>query len=213
MFKNVSKNVKVNIFYLIFTLELKRNTMAKKNQNTTSDYIPFDTALVKGQKLLKNDKTKTIGLYIIVSINLGIRVSDTLLLTFEQLRGDEIEINEKKTGKRRVMAINDNIKEALTMFDESYKGLAFKSQKNTVYSTQQINRKLKGIFAKEISKGLQISSHSLRKSFGRQVYNMNNQSENALLKLSELFNHTSPSITRKYLGLRQEELNDIYLSL
>ena len=187
--------------------------MAKKDQNTTSDYIPFDTALVKGQKLLKNEKTKTIGLYVVVSINLGIRVSDTLLLTFEQLRGDTLEISETKTGKRRVMAINDNIKDALTKFDEYYKGLAFKSQKNSVYSTQQINRKLKDIFAKEINKGLQISSHSLRKSFGRKVYDMNPTHTDALVKLSELFNHTSPSITRKYLGLRQEELNDIYMSL
>ena len=187
--------------------------MSQKNQNTTSDYIPFDTALVKGQKLLKNDKTKTIGLYIIASINLGLRIKDTLLLTFEQLRGDTLEISETKTGKRRVMAINDNIKDALKKFDESYKGLAFKSQKNSVYSQQQINRKLKDIFAKEISNGLHISSHSLRKSFGRKVYSMNNESENALIKLSELFNHTSPSITRKYLGLRQEELNDIYMSL
>lgn len=187
--------------------------MAKKNQNTTSDYIPFNTALVTGQKLLKNEKTKTIGLYIVVSINLGLRVSDVLNLTFEQLRGDEIEINETKTGKRRVMAINDNIKEALTKFDESYTGVAFKSQKNSVYSKQQINRKLKEIFDKEIKKGLHISSHSLRKSFGRHVYSINNESENALIKLSELFNHTSLGITRKYLGLRQEELNDIYLSL
>lgn len=140
-------------------------------------------------------------------------VWDVLNLTFQQLRDNEIEINETKTGKRRVMAINDNIKEALTKFDESYTGLAFKSQKNSVYSTQQINRKLKNIFAKEINKGLHISSHSLRKSFGRHVYSINNESENALIKLSELFNHTSSGITRKYLGLRQEELNDIYLSL
>jgi len=33
------------------------------------------------------------------------------------------------------------------------------------------------------------------------------------MKLSELFNHSTLSITRKYLGLRQEELNEVYLSL
>ena len=58
-----------------------------------------------------------------------------------------------------------------------------------------------------------LSSHSLRKSFGRQCYEKNNESEKALMYLSEMFNHTSPSITRKYLGIRQEELNNIYMTL
>jgi hypothetical protein len=38
-------------------------------------------------------------------------------------------------------------------------------------------------------------------------------SEMALIKLSELFNHSSPRITRKYLGLRQEELMEVYDAL
>lgn len=36
------------------------------------------------------------------------------------------------------------------------------------------------------------------------------QSEMALIKLSEIFNHASPMITRRYLGLRAEELEDVY---
>ena len=37
--------------------------------------------------------------------------------------------------------------------------------------------------------------------------------EMALIKLSELVNHSSPSVTRRYLGLRQEELGEVYESL
>ncbi len=52
---------------------------------------------------------------------------------------------------------------------------------------------------------------SLRKTFGRQVYNMNSDnSELALVKLMELFNHSSVTITKRYLGLRQEELLNAY---
>ena len=90
--------------------------------------------------------------------------------------------------------------------------MVFISRKNTVFSRQQINRKLKEVFSKE-AKTLNVSSHSMRKSFGRQVYKNNHESEKALMYLSELFNHTSPSVTRKYLGIRQEELNNIYMSL
>ncbi|KAA4557637.1 site-specific integrase, partial [Bacteroides ovatus] len=42
-------------------------------------------------------------------------------------------------------------------------------------------------------------------------YNMNSDnSELALVKLMELFNHSSVSITKRYLGLRQEELLNTY---
>ena len=34
--------------------------------------------------------------------------------------------------------------------------------------------------------------------------------EMALIKLSELFNHASPMVTRRYLGLRREELGEVY---
>lgn len=48
-------------------------------------------------------------------------------------------------------------------------------------------------------------------TFGRQVYNMNSEnSELALVKLMELFNHSSIAITKRYLGLRQEELLNTY---
>ena len=50
-----------------------------------------------------------------------------------------------------------------------------------------------------------------RTTFGRQVYNMNSDnSELALVKLMELFNHSSVAITKRYLGLRQEEILETY---
>ena len=56
-----------------------------------------------------------------------------------------------------------------------------------------------------------LSCHSLRKTFGRQVYTMNGEnSELALVKLMELFNHSSVAITKRYLGLRQEEILETY---
>jgi len=52
---------------------------------------------------------------------------------------------------------------------------------------------------------------SLHETFDRQVYNMNSEnSELALVKLMELFNHSSVAITKRYLGLRQEEILETY---
>ena len=56
-----------------------------------------------------------------------------------------------------------------------------------------------------------FSSHSLRKSFGRHVYERaDTNAEMALALLSELFNHSSISITKRYLGIRHEELMGCY---
>ena len=85
------------------------------------------------------------------------------------------------------------------------------SQKGTTFSIQRINVMLKEVKKKYRLHVGNFSCHSLRKTFGRQVYNMNNEnSELALVKLMELFNHSSVSITKRYLGLRQEEILETY---
>ena len=183
------------------------------NRLTKSDYIDFDKCLNTGRRLINSDKKSVIGLYIIVSIYTGLRISDVLRLKWSDLMKEDLVIKEKKTKKLRTIKINSTIHSVLSKFNlNGEDDFIFKSQKGSVFSIQQINRVLKEIFSTE-SKHLNISSHSLRKSFGRRVYENNNESEKSLVYLSELFNHTSLSITRKYLGIRQEELNDIYMSL
>ena len=61
-----------------------------------------------------------------------------------------------------------------------------------------------------------FSTHSLRKTWARQIWEKENNAgrgEMALLKLSEMLNHTAPNITRRYIGLRQQELGQIYDNL
>ncbi|MBB4804190.1 integrase [Flavobacterium nitrogenifigens] len=174
---------------------------------TGSNYIDFDKALNTGMKLIKTKENPRLGLLIIVGINLGVRIENLLRFKFEDLRRENVTIIEGKTGKKRTLVINDNIRIAMALFENEYNGYAFKSQKDTIYSPQHVNRLLKKYF-----KG-KISTHSLRKSFGRRVWNNDNQSERSLVYLSELFQHSSISITRIYLGIRQEELDNIYINL
>ena len=187
--------------------------------NITSDYINFDTALNKGLSLLKDDKKFRIGFYIIFSINTGLRISDVLQIRHIDLADDKLVIKEKKTKKRKEITLNDVVKKAyaklVSMLDElniryDEDDYIFISQKGSVYRTQSINDILKTIF---ISKKLQISSHSLRKSFARRVYQNLNESENALVLLSDIFSHSSIAITRRYLGIRQETISNVYLLL
>ena len=187
--------------------------MSLKNSVTTSDYMNFDSTLNKAMKIIKTDKNYKLGFLVVFGINSGLRISDILKLKHEDLKNDSISLTESKTNKKRVIRLNDNIKKTYALLLErtpETDGYVFISNQNTVFSTQYVNRKLKEMFG---TKTLAISSHSLRKTFGRQVWSNNNETDKALLYLSELFNHSSPAITKRYLGIRQEELDDIYMSL
>jgi len=190
--------------------------MSKKNTNTTSDYLDFDSTLNKSMKLLKSDDKKfKISFLTIIGINMGLRISDILKLKHQDLKSDNIILIEQKTKKRREIRINDNVKNAYKIYLErlgvvSDDDFLFVSQKGVVFSVRHINRLLKDVFS---SKSKNISSHSLRKTFGRRIWENDSYSERSLILLSKLFNHTSPSITRIYLGIQQEELDNVYLSL
>ncbi|WP_178338857.1 tyrosine-type recombinase/integrase [Arenibacter nanhaiticus] len=178
---------------------------------TGSTYLDFDRTLNKAFKMIKDDKDKSFALLVICGINLGLRIDDLTNLTFEDLRKDTFTITEGKTNKTRTLAVNDHIKTAVSYFSEDVKGFAFISQKGTRFSSQHLNRKLKEAF-KGIGSG-KVTTHSLRKCFGRRVFESNGESEKSLVYLSQLFNHSSTLVTRTYLGIQQEELNDIYNNL
>lgn len=59
----------------------------------------------------------------------------------------------------------------------------------------------------------EVSSHIFRKTLGRNVWSKNNYSEKSLILLSELFNHSSVAVTKIYLGIKQQEIGDVYLNL
>ncbi len=185
--------------------------MSESGSRTTADYLDFDRTLNKGFSLLDDPKTKSFGLYLIMAVNTGLRAKDLRSMKWENVTDGEIKLLESKTKKYRSIKLNKNILRAFQKF-QIKEGLMFKSQKGSPFSIQHINYLLKEHFSIE-SKKYNVSSHSLRKGFGRRVYENNGQSEKSLVYLSELFNHSSMAITRRYLGIRQEELDDIYTNL
>ena len=147
----------------------------------------------------------------------GLRISDLLTLSWDMiLDADSFTLYEKKTGKRRVVKVNkefqrhiQNCYDALNIADDTEK--CFISQKGSVFSIQRINTILKEIKKKYNIKIEHFSSHTLRKTFGRKVFESAGENANlALVRLSELFNHSSVAITKIYLGIRQEELLETY---
>ena len=73
-----------------------------------------------------------------------------------------------------------------------------------------VNKQIKILAYREGLRGKRISTHTWRKTFGREVWKRNNYSEASLIKLSYLFNHSSTSVTRIYLDITREEVKDLY---
>mgnify|MGYP002513068041 FL=1 len=190
--------------------------MSLKYSTTTADYLVWSDAMNLIRKLAKDENYK-MSLLIALGCFTGLRISDILALRWEQiLSTEEFTIIEKKTGKKRVLRLNSQLQQHIQECYEHIQPIGLKapilvSQKGTVFTIQRINVILKEIKRKYRLKVKNFSCHSLRKTFGRQVYNMNSEnSELALVKLMELFNHSSLAITKRYLGLRQEEILETY---
>lgn len=190
--------------------------MSLKNSNVTSDYIEWDSMLSLIRKLYR-DKDYRLSLLIGCGSFFGLRISDLLTLTWSMLLdSDRFTLIEKKTRKRREIKINRDFQkhirgcyEALSIVDKNEK--CFISRKKMVYSTQRINILFKEIKCRYGLKVEHFSTHSMRKTFGRKVVEAAGEnSEFALIKLSELFNHADIQTTRRYLGLRSEELLETY---
>lgn len=163
-------------------------------------------------KLLKDSYRNY--LLFLVGINTGLRIGDLLKLKVEDVKNkSHIILKEQKTGKIKKFYINSQLREE---FDRYIQGMEdqeylFKSQKgdNKPISRVQAYRILNNASEKV---GLEdIGTHTLRKTFGYWHYK---QYKDVAL-LQELFNHSAPSVTLKYIGINQDimdkTIEDFYL--
>jgi len=166
---------------------------------------------------LKRDGYHRDYLLITMGSYFGLRISDLLSIKWKDVfEKDELIIVESKTRKSRKITINDKVKEAIRRcWSESIdqNQFIFANRWGGVLSVSYINRPLKVIFAKYSVRVQNPSSHTLRKTFGKRIYEMDGQSERALIYLSAIFGHSNTSITRRYIGITQEQIADVYLSL
>ena len=182
----------------------------------TSNALDWDTMLSLVRKLYR-DGDYRMSMLIGCGAFFGLRISDTLSLSWSMLLNDDkFVIYEKKTNKRRVVKINKGFQkhikdcyDALHITNEDEK--CFLSRKKMVYSTQRINILLKEIKKKYNVKIEHFSTHSLRKCWALKVYlESGNDASLALQKLSLMMNHASVSVTRTYLGITESQMLDTY---
>ena len=189
--------------------------MALKGQSTTADYVDWNEAMNLIHKLYRDGHYRD-SMLIATGCFTLLRVSDIRKLTYgEILDHDILTVIEQKTGKRREIALNHDYKKLVedcfeVMKVKSKGEYIFTNYKGSVITIQRINDILKEVKAKYNLHIQHFSSHSLRKTGARRIYDMSEDREFALIKLSSVLNHSNCSITRRYLGIKREEILDCY---
>lgn len=202
-------------------ITLAKTLMSVKGSKTACSGLDWNILLGLLVQLKKDKRWQD---YLLVSTGayLGLRGSDLLNLKWCNILNQSLlEINEKKTGKARTIRINPNCENAVKYVWENQprkkyhqvENYIFTNRKGNRISIQYVNRRLKEIFKIYKVKTDNPSTHTLRKTFGKRVYEMDNQSERSLIMLSLIFSHSNIAITRRYLGITQKEIQDVYLNL
>ena len=120
-----------------------------------------------------------------------------------------IEIREKKTNKYKKFPLNRFLKEEIDLFLESLPSEQplFYTQKHCRLDRAQAYRILnKAAHAAGITE--KIGTHTLRKTFGYHHYKKNND----IVLLQKIFNHSSPSVTLRYIGIEQDTIDESYMN-
>jgi integrase len=164
-------------------------------------------------KLLKYLFSKQLWQYYIVvrlGVSTALRFSDLSRIKWSQvLNKHTLTIKEQKTQKIREMPLQPELVESLTKL-YSKLGCPDKEHRIIPLHIRTVNKQIKLHAARAGIRGKRISTHSWRKTFGREVWRRNGCSEEALIKLSHLFNHSSVALTRLYLSITKEEIDDLY---
>lgn len=150
-----------------------------------------------------------------LGINNDIRTGDLLKLKVGDVQnikiGQAIQIKESKTGKTNTLVINRTAHKALMCHleasnpkDDDY---LFSSKKGHQMSLkiQTVNRMIKS-WCKAINLEGNYGAHSLRKTFG---YIQRTKFGVGFELLCKRFNHSSPRVTMRYLGISDAEVLEI----
>jgi hypothetical protein len=193
--------------------------MAKKNQLTTSDYLEYPE-YERLLTCLHDDNEFLWELYARLGFCTACRASDILNFRWvDILDRTEHVVVEQKTKKARKLSFNQSVQRKLK---ELYNLLGRPSKDEFIFiskttgrplTIQYINQKLKDFKYKYRIKIGNFSTHTFRKTFGRYVYDTHNHSAESLILLNKILCHSNINVTKTYIGITQDEINNIFNSI
>ncbi|MCL2151514.1 MAG: tyrosine-type recombinase/integrase [Oscillospiraceae bacterium] len=156
---------------------------------------------------------------IVLGVHTALRISDLLRLTWDDVYDFDlnrirksISVTEVKTHKQKIIALNSAAKQSLAAFAEeaalSGRFLIENRQTEKAISRIQAYRLIRAA-AEALQLQYPVSCHSLRKTFGYHAW----KSGVSPAVIMEIYNHSSFEVTRRYLGVTQDDKDAVYLGL
>lgn len=156
-------------------------------------------------------------LLFVMGINNGLRTGDLINIRVGDVSkmkiGDILTIREGKTGKSNILVINKTIYKSLEAFlsktkpnDSDY---LFASRKGSNAITVNYVNNLVKKWTSSINLRGNYGAHSLRKTWG---YIQRTQYGAGFEVICRRFNHSSPTITMRYLGIEDKEVTSILMN-
>ncbi|MEG3006134.1 MAG: site-specific integrase [Oscillospiraceae bacterium] len=159
-------------------------------------------------KALLKERSQRDYFLFFMGINTGLRVSDLLVLKVKDVKNKtHITIKEEKTGKTKRFPLH-TIKEDIAAYIKGMKDsshLFVSREKKNGLKPLSRHQAWKILSEAGAAAGLEaIGTHTLRKTFGYHFY----QKYKDIALLQELFNHSAPSVTLRYIGINQDMIDE-----
>ena len=158
-------------------------------------------------------------LLIVLGLHTALRISDVLRLKWDDVYDfgrdcfrSHLTIAEKKTSKGTTIVLNGKLLSALTLYApsaaQSGHFLIENSRTKKAISRIQAYRLIRDA-SEALGFQNRVSCHSLRKTFGYHAW----KSGVSPAVIMDIYNHSSLAITRRYLGVSQDDKDEVYLNL
>jgi integrase len=125
---------------------------------------------------------------------------------------DRITLTESKTKKRRQLALRENARDALAKWRArspmDYAGFIFPGPDGSMLTIQRLHQ-LVNEWARNAGVKGHFGSHTLRKTYGYHL----RRAGVSIETLMKVFGHSSQSITLRYIGIEQDEIDEANLKL
>jgi integrase len=147
-----------------------------------------------------------------VSDLLGLRWGDVYDFQRRRMR-QALCLTEKKTGKTADLRLHPQVVRALTRCFAQTQA----SPGQAIFANPRTGRPISRVQAYRILRDAgaalalpcAVSCHSLRKTFGYHAW----KKGVSPVLIMEIFNHSAFAVTRRYLGITQDEKNAVYLGM
>lgn len=143
-------------------------------------------------------------------VSSGLRISDIIGLKVKDVVGTtRIQMREQKTGKIKEFPLN---KKLSTLFSDFCAGaddedFVFQGRQGRQLDRSQVYRRINEA-CQALNIDANVGTHTMRKTFGYHFYRQYKD----ITLLQEIFNHTAPDVTKRYIGITQDEINTAYLN-